>query len=161
MSGDSLQYDYSVPYKVTTLNYDCRYLCFNEGEDSALELMESSDSWLKVNVDSEDASKVSISGEPFPAETEGERKGYVVALPAAMYDSIMALYESLHDVSFIDSVYNNVMIEVTQMSDYVDLTKGFTVMQGLLRPYKRHIPYQAMLPPLRLPHHADLHRFLL
>ena len=131
MSGDSLQYDYSVPYKVTTLNYDCRYLCFNEGKDSALELMESSDSWLKVNVDSEDASKVSISGEPFPAETEGERKGYVVALPAAMYDSIMALYESLHDVSFIDSVYNNVMIEVTQMSDYVDLTKGFTVMQGM------------------------------
>ena len=131
ISGDSLQYEGAVPYKVTTLNYDCRYLCFNEGEDSALELMEQPNSWLKVNVDSDDASKVSISGEPFPAETEGERKGYVVALPAVTYDSIMALYESLHDVSFIDSVYNNVMIEVTQVSDYVDLTKGFTVMKGM------------------------------
>lgn len=131
MSGDSVLYKGAVPYKVTTLNYDCRYLCFNEGEDNVIELMGQQESWLKVVVDSEDASKVSISGEPFPAETEGERKGYVVALPAATYDSIMALYESLQDVSFIDSVYNNVMIEVTQVGDYIDLTKGFTVMQGM------------------------------
>lgn len=130
MSGDSIWYEGAVPYKVTTLNYDCRYLCFNESNDSELELMEQ-DSWLKVEIDSEDASKVSISGEPFPVETEGKRKGYVVALPAAMYDSVMALYESVRDISFIDSVYNNVMIEVTQVSDYVDLTKGFTVMKGM------------------------------
>lgn len=132
MSGDSLRYDKYVPYKVTTLNYDCRYLCFSEGKDNALELMEQHSSWLKVNVDGENASLVSISGEPFPAETEGERKGYVVALPAATYDSIMSLYASLQDVSFIDSIYNNVMIEVTQVSDYVDLTKGFTVLQGMI-----------------------------
>lgn len=132
MSGDSLFYNGSVPYKVTTLNYDNRYLCLSEGEDSTLYLMQPEDSWLMVSVAPEDASQVSISGAPFPAETEGQRKGYVVAVPAATYDSIMALYNSLKDVSFIDSIYNNVMIEVTQVSDYVDTSKGFTVMQSMI-----------------------------
>ena len=132
MTGDSVCYSHSVPYRVTTLNYDCRYLCFDEGEDNTLTLMSPEDSWLSVSVDADDASQVSISGAPFPAETEGQRKGYVVALPAATYDSIMALYRGLGDVSFIDAVYNNVMLEVTQVSDYVDTSTGFTVMQGMV-----------------------------
>ena len=132
ISGNALSYDGAVTYNVTALNYDCRYICFSEAEDSLLQLMEPKDSWLKVTVDYEDASKVSISGEPYPAETEGERKGYVVALPAATYDSIMSIYSSVQKISFIDSVYNNVMIEVTQVSDYIDLSAGFTVMQGMV-----------------------------
>lgn len=130
ISGEKSEYDGSVPYTVTTLNHDCRYLCF-ELHDSTLQFMQPTDSWIKVATDRADASKVFVSGEPYPAETEGERTGYIFAVPAASYDDFMAMFNSVNNLSFIDSTYNNVLMEITQISDYVDLSKGFTIINNM------------------------------
>lgn len=126
MSGNDIIYNGSVPYNVKTFNYDCKFICFEES-DNALTLMENEDSWIKVTTDATDASKAFVSAVPFPAETEGSRKAYVYAVPAAMYDGFMDLYAKESSAAFIDSTYNNVMMEVTQVSDYVDLTTGFYI----------------------------------
>lgn len=133
ISGKEIVYAGSVPYTVKTYNYDCRYICLQENGDK-LTLMPLEVSWLKVHIDDNDASKIQISGEPYPVETEGERKGYVVAVPAASYDGFIAMYNDVQNLSLIDSVYNNVLIEVTQKSDYVDLSKGFTVLRNMYEP---------------------------
>lgn len=128
LSGDSIKYEGAVSYTVKTFKYDCRYLFFEE-RDSLLKLLQPDESWIQVVTD---ASKVTVSGSPYPEETEGERKGYLLAVPAALYDKVMSVYEQVQDLSFIDSTYNNVMMEVTQVSDYVDLTAGFTVKHNMV-----------------------------
>lgn len=126
ISGSNIEYTGAVPYGVRCFNYDCRFVCFEEVENS-LKLMTEENSWLNITVDADDVSKVLVSGEAYPAETEGSRKAYLYAVPVAAYDAFMELYAEVSDLSFIDSTYNNVMMEVTQISDYVDLTTGFEV----------------------------------
>lgn len=133
LSGKSVVYNGGVPYTVKTLRYDCHYLFFSE-EDDKLTLMAPEESWLHVSKDAANASNIEVSGDAFPAETEGSRKGYVYAVPAAKYDAFMAIYDAVSDISFIDSTYNNVLMEVTQESDYVDLSKGFTVLRNMYEP---------------------------
>lgn len=125
-SGEALTYSGSIPYKVNTLNYNCHYLCFEVIEDDALQLMDND--WIKVEVDTNDPSQVKISGEAYPAETEGERTAYVYAIPDAVYGKFMDIYDVVTNATaFVDSTMNYVMLEVTQVSDYVDTTPAFVI----------------------------------
>lgn len=126
VSGTTTTYEGTVPYGVRCLNYDRKFVCFEEVENS-LRLLSDEESWLNVTVDANDVSQVLVTGDAYPAETEGSRKAYLYAVPMAAYDNFMALFAEISDISFVDSTYNNVLMEVTQISDYVDMTTGFDV----------------------------------
>lgn len=130
LSGEKIEYKGSVPYIVKSFKYDSRYLFFQE-EGNDIVLMYSDEAWLKIEINSEDASQVAVTAEAYPPLTEGSRKGYMMAVPAALYEEFIALYNSNPTVSFIDEKYNYVMLEVTQTSDYVELTKGFDVNDAM------------------------------
>lgn len=121
---DTSEYAGAMEYTVKSLNYKSRFICLEENDNL---LVPMDDSWIKVTVDENDSSRVYITGEAYPAETEGSRKAYVFAVPDALYDDFMSEYSNMTPDEFIPTVANNVMLEVTQASDYVDLTNTFVV----------------------------------
>ena len=127
VSGKEILWNDSVVYNVKALNYDCRYLFLQEDGENLLQMTDE-DGWLAVTQNSDSPSEVYVTGKAFPENMEGSRKGYVFAFPAAINDSIMELYAAAPDLSFIDAANENLMMAVTQVSDYVDLTKGFSVL---------------------------------
>lgn len=130
LSGENIEYKGSIPYRVKSFKYDSRYIFFQE-EGNDIVMMSDDEAWLKIEINSEDASQVAVTAEAYPPLTEGSRKGYLMAVPAALHEEIIALYKSNPTVSFIDEKYNYVMLEVTQTSDYVELTKGFDVNDAM------------------------------
>ncbi len=129
ISGTTTVNEGYVSYNVRCLNYDRKFVCFEEVENK-LRLMTNEESWLNVTVDNEDISKVIVTGDAYPAETEGSRKAYLYAVPVNAYDAFMEQFALATDLSFVDETYNNVMMEVTQTSDYVDLTVGFDIVDN-------------------------------
>ena len=127
VSGKEILWNDSVVYNVKALNYDCRYLFLQEDGENLLQMTDE-DGWLAVTQNSDSPAEVYVTGKAFPENMEGSRKGYVFAFPAAINDSIMELYAAAPDLSFIDTANENLMMAVTQVSDYVDLTKGFSVL---------------------------------
>ena len=129
VSGKEIIRENGVQYNVKAFNYDCNYLFFEENGNELL-LMNDNDSWLKVNKSAVSPAEITVTANAYPENMEGSRKGYVFVFPVAVNDSIMELYASVSDVSLLDSIYDNMLMEVTQVSDYVDLTKGFRVVAG-------------------------------
>lgn len=127
VSGKEILWNDSVVYNVKALNYDCRYLFLQEDGENLLQMTDE-DGWLAVTQNSDSPAEVYVTGKAFPENMEGSRKGYVFAFPAAINDSIMELYAAAPDLSFIDTANENLMMAVIQVSDYVDLTKGFSVL---------------------------------
>lgn len=130
LSGESQAYHGSLSYKIKSFKNETRYLCFAEEGESVV-LLPEEQCWLHVNIDAVDASQVTVTADSYPAMTEGSRKAYLFAVPSASYDELLNLYNTNPNTSFIDEMYNLVMLEVTQTSDYVEPTKGFDVKDGM------------------------------
>ena len=130
LSGESLEYHGSLPYTVKSFKYDSKYILFQE-EDNTIVMMPEEESWLHIEIDTEDSSQVRVKAEAYPPLTEGTRKGYVAAVPSALYEEFVSQYYANPTTSFIDEKYNYVMLEVTQTSDYVEVTKGFDVNDAM------------------------------
>lgn len=131
LSGESQEHNGSLSYKVKSLKNETRYLCFAE-EGESITLLSEEECWLHVSVDAVDASLVTVYADAYPPMTEGSRKAYLFAVPAASYDELIALYNTNPNTSFVDEKYNHVMLEATQTSDYVEPGKGFDVKDGML-----------------------------
>lgn len=133
LTGKEIIKENGVEYSIKAFNYDCNYLFFEQQGDNLL-LIDAADSWLKVEKNTENPAVVTVVGEPYPENLEGVRQGCIVAVAAADCDSIMGLYNAAPDASFLDLVHDNLLINVTQVSDYVDLTKGFRTFVGMDTP---------------------------
>lgn len=133
LTGKEIIKENGVKYSVKAFNYDCNYLFFEQQGDNLL-LVDAADSWLKVEKSADNPAAVTVVGTPYPVNVEGLRQGCIVAVPSADNDSIMGLYNATPDASFLDLVHDNLLINVTQVSDYVDLTKGFRTFVGMDTP---------------------------
>lgn len=131
LTGENIEYTGALHYSIKTFKYESKFLFFEE-KDGALAMMSAEDSWLRVQVDATDASQVDVTVDAYPPMVEGSRKGYVLVVPAALYDELLSLYEANPTSSFIDEKYNYVILEATQTSDYVEPNKGFDVNDAMM-----------------------------
>lgn len=113
----------ALPFKIKCLNYDCKFLFIEEGANGAISIP--AEPWLVAEQNESDLSSVNIVAKTL-SEPTAKRKGYMLALPAGIYDDIYASLSAATDiVTFVDENYKYVIAEVTQRDIFA--IEGFSV----------------------------------
>lgn len=131
LTGEKIEYTGALNYNIKTFKNDSKYMFFEESGNT-ISMQPAENFWMRIEVEASDSSQVSVVADAYPAQTEGSRKGYVLAMPAMLYDEMLAQFEANPTTSFIDEKYNYVILEATQVSDYVEPYKGFYVNDAML-----------------------------
>lgn len=114
-----------IPFAIKCLNYDCQFILAEEANNGSVVV--SADPWLVVERSADDESSVLVTAKTFePSKAARSRKGYLFAVPSAIYDTFMSEIAAAADMlSLIDTHEKYVMLEITQKDIYAP--EGFTV----------------------------------